>query len=92
MTTFHLFPTRPLSVIKCTKVPSGYRWESFTFQQGQFDSSFAIETYSFRPDKCHDEVVFCTEHDFIKVKEAVLSELNIMLLPAQKVSKTVIEL
>ncbi len=91
MTTFHVFSRQPLQVIKCTKVTNGYKWESFTFCP-KLDSEFSIEFQSFRPDECHNDILFCTEEDFDKVKDAVLSQLNLMILPIQKVCTTAFDI
>ncbi len=82
------------SVIKVEQITScwgesHYRWESYCLN-GDW-SSFGSQIYAFLPD-WDKKAEPITKAEYNVTREAVLSELNLFVLPIAKVSKEPIEL
>jgi hypothetical protein len=91
MATYYKYLNFPqvvkVSEIKPTAFNSPlYKWEVFCLN-GEY-SSLSFNTYPFHPSGA----VVCPESEFLNMKDAVLEELNLFVLPIHKVCKTPIEL
>lgn len=92
MTTYYSYRNLSCKVVSCTPTPSdqGYFWHSYCLNSDF--SSVCIDHASFLPPACSHDAIAIDEVYFNHIKNATLAELNLMVLPLEKVPATVIDL